>query len=190
MKNTILRKIDGVAKSIYETEGMEAQLPTDGIENPKKTDGPEASSPVDVVADVGVSPFEGDEKRVDPFYYFPFRSGGFWEKRSLQNDAKEMALSAAVNVANPADPTPPSPPPPPPLPPNPKPDSTETPGMFTRMGKDLDSLSPMTKGILGGAAVGIPIALTGIHLYNKYKRNNQNQYNGYQSQQYQNNYNY
>ena len=180
MKNTILRKIDGVAKSIYETNDEEISSSANVVS--------------DVLSDTGVSPLNGEENLIDfnkikniLFYYNPFGSDGYWDKRSLENNAKEMALSAAVNVANPVDPTPPPPPPPPP---SPKPDSTETPGMFTRMGKDLDSLSPMTKGILGGAAVGIPIALTGIHLYNKYKRNNQNQYNGYQSQQYQNNYNY
>ncbi len=174
MKNTILRKIDGVAKSIYET-------------------GEEASSSANVVSDVlsdtGVSPLNGEESLIDfnkikntLSYYNPF-GGEYWDNRALQNNARELGTAAAVNVANPADPTPPPPP-------SPKPSSTETTGMFTRMGKDLDNLSPMTKGIIGGVAVGVPIALTGVYLYNKYKRNNQNQYNDNQGQQYQNNYNY
>jgi len=177
MKNTILRKIDGVAKSIYETDEAGASSPVDVVS--------------DIVSDAGVPPLDGEEKLIDfekiknvISYYNPF-GGEYWDNRALQNNAREIGTAAAVNVANPAGPTPPPPPQP-----SPKPSSTETTGMFTRMGKDLDNLSPMTKGIIGGVAVGVPIALTGAYLYNKYKRNNQNQYNDNQGQQYQNNYNY
>ena len=56
-------------------------------------------------------------------------------------------------------------------------------GFFGNIGNEIDGMSDMSKGLVGGAMIGVPVALLGAHLYRKWRQKKDQQldsvYQGY-----------